>query len=336
MPTTFSSRSAVVGFKRQTAEGTPAATPAFEIPMGGGLVGPERAVEELPWTFDSQDSAGHYVSRTSGLIDVTVPVLPRSCVSVLQAVLGARTTSGAGPYTHVLTPADTLPFFTWFFAQPGGNYWTLADSKVGSFALNWSAGSPLELSLSGGGKTATRAAAKWGAATVVEGVDPFFTYIGADMRFDVGATPAVTQVRNIGAGSVSVNRNLEMIQTDRIGWEYMAEQNRSMEVSLDNVVFENNDVINTIFTGSTTGTTLSGATVYGSFKATFIGSDQVAAATRSLVIELPSVLWAIDRIPAADPGGGVTRYTVTGSVKKPTSGATITVTCVNSDSGTNY
>lgn len=336
MPTTYSGRSAVVGFGRQTAEGSALSVPKFEIPMGAGLVGPEKAVEELPWTFDSQDSAGHYVSRTSGLIDVTVPILPKSCVTVLQAVLGARSTSGAGPYTHVLTPADTLPFLTWFFAQPGGNYWTLADSKVGSFGLTFSAGSPLELSLSGAGKTSTRAGSKWGAASLVEGVDPFFTYIGADMRFDVGATPAVTQVHSIGAGSISVNRNLDNIQTDRIGYDYMAEQNRSIEVSLDDVVFESNDVINTIFTGTTSGTTISGATVYGSFKATFIGSDQAAAATRSLVIELPRVLWAVDRIPSADPSGAVTRYTVTGGVAKPTSGATITATVINGDSGTNY
>lgn len=332
-----SARSAVVGFGKQTAEGTALTVPKFETPMGGGFVGPERSTAELPWTNETQDSVGDYVERVGGTADLTLPVLPVSAGAILEGIFGSRTTSGAAaPYTHVFTPADTLPWMTLFYAQPGGNYWTVADSKLASWALSWSAGSPLEASVSGMGKTTTRAATKWGAPGMVEGVDPFFTMINATFKFDSGTTPATTTVRNIAAGSVSMNRNLDARQTDGLNYQYMAEQKRDIEVSLDDVVFESNDLINTIFTGSASGTSMSGTVVYGSFSVTFVGSDQAAATTRSLKVELPRVLWTIDQVPSADPGGATLTYTVTGRASKPTSGASVTATLVNGSAGTVY
>ena len=335
MPT-YSARSAVTAFGKQTAEGTALTTPKFEIPMGGGFAGPERSTAELPWTNETQDAVGSYVERHGGVVDMTLPVLPVSCVGLFEAVLGSRATSGVGPYTHALTPSDTLPFSTFHYAQPGGNYWQVADVKVGSAELSWSPGAPLELAISGNGKTVTRAGSKWTTATLAEAVDPFFTYIGATMKFDAGVTPATTTVRNIAGGSISINRNLDPIQTDAINYQYMGENKRDIEVSLDDVVFENNDLINTIFTGTTSGTTMAGTVTYGSCEFLFLGSDQAAQATRSLKVTLNRVLWTIDQVPSADPGGATLRYTVTGAASKPSSGASITVTVINGSAGTVY
>lgn len=334
--TVTSQRDAVIGFGKQTAEGSALSVPKFETAMGGGFIGPVRTTEELPWTNESQDHVGDFVSLLGGTIDATLPVLPVSAGALLELILGSRSTSGAGPYTHAITPSDTLPFGTFFYKQPGGNYWTLADAKLGSWALNWSPGQPLEAVVSGIGKTLTRAGTKWSAAALDEDVEPFFTYIGATMKFEAATTPATTTVRNIAGGSISVNRNLDPIQTVGFGYDYMAEQKRDIEVALDDTVFESNDLINTIFTGTTSGTSLSSALVYGSCKFQFIGSDQTAAATRSLVIELPRVLWTVDQIPPADPGGQTLRYTVMGKVSKPSSGASITATLINGSAGTVY
>jgi hypothetical protein len=331
-----SARSAVVGFGKQVAEGTALTAPKFETAMGGGFVGPERSTAELPWTNETQDSVGDYVERVGGTADLTLPVLPVSAGAILEGILGSRSTSGSGPYTHVFTPSDTLPWMTLFYAQPGGNYWTVSDAKLGSWELSWSPGSPLEASVSAMGKTTTRSGTKWSAATLDEGVDPFFTYIGATMKFESATTPAATTVRNIAGGSISVNRNLDAIQTDAISYHYMAEQKRDIEVSLDDVVFEDNDLINTIFTGSTSGTTMSGQVTYGSCEFTFIGSDQAAAATRSLKVAIPRVLWTVDQVPGADPGGATLRYTVTGRASAPSSGASITATLINGSAGTVY
>ena len=335
---TYSARSAVTAFGKQTAEGTPLTTPKFEIPMGGGFAGPERSTAELPWTNETQDSVGDYVERVGGIVDMTLPVLPVSCVGLFEAVLGSRATSAGPPYTHTITPSDTLPFSTWYYSQPGVNYWQVTDTKLGSAQLSWSPGSPLEVSVSGQGKSTTRTqpAAKWTTATLVEGVDPFYTYIGATMKFDAAATPATTTVSNIAGGSVTINRNLDPIQTDDVTYSYIAEQKRDIEVSLDDVVFEDNALINTIFTGSSTGTTLSGQVAYGSCEFTFLGSDQAAAATRSIVVSLPRVLWTIDQVPSADPGGATLRYTVTGRASKPSSGASISIAVVNASAAAVY
>lgn len=335
MPT-YSSRSATIGFGKQASEGSALSAPKFETAMGAGVVSPERSTAELPWTNDSQDSIGDFVERVGGVIDATLPILPVSAGAVLEGILGSRSSSGSGPYTHVFTPSDTLPFMSWFFAQPGGNFWTLTDAKLGSWRLGWTPGQPLEASVTGIGKTVTRAASKWSAATLAESVDPFLTYIGATMKFDVGNTPASTTVRNIAGGSIALNRNLEGIQTDAINYQFMGENKRDLEVSLDDVVFGDNDLINSIFTGTTSGTTMSGQVVYGSCEFLFLGSDQAAAATRSLKIALPRVLWTVDRVPAADPGGQTLRYTVTGRASKPSSGATITATLINGSAGAVY
>jgi hypothetical protein len=337
MPT-YSARSAVTAFGKQAAEGTALTTPKFEIPMGGGFAGPERSTAELPWTNETQDSVGDYVERVGGVVDMTLPVLPVSCVGLFEGVLGSRSTTGAGPYTHAITPSDTLPFQTFHYAQPGGNYWQVADVKLSTAQLSWSPGSPLELSISGMGKTTTRTqpATKWTTATLVEAIDPFYTMIGATMKFEGASTTPSTTVRNIAGGSITINRNIDPIQTDAINYQYMAEQKRDIEVSLDDVVFESNDLINQIFTGSTTGTTMSGQVVYGSCEFLFLGSDQVAAGTRSLKVTLPRVLWTIDQVPSADPGGATLRYTVTGRASKPSSGASITVTAINASAGAVY
>jgi tail tube protein len=333
---TFSGRSAVIGLGRQTAEGSALTVPKFEIAMGAGYVGPAKSTEELPWTNDSQDSVGHFVSLVSGNLSANVPVLPKSFGAILQGVLGARNTTGAGPYTHAITPSDALGFYTYFFRQPGDNYWTVSDVKHDAVTINWAAGQPLNADVAGTGKNAVRAGTKWGAATVEEGVDPFYTYIGATMKIDHSATPATTTVGNIPNGSLTIARNLNAIQTDDVTYSYMAEQKRALEVALNDVVLENNDWINVIFTGTTTGTSLSGQVIYGALEFTFLGSDQAAAATRSLKVSLPRVLWAIDEIPGANPDGSTTTYALTGAGSKPSSGSSITATLINSEAGTNY
>jgi hypothetical protein len=335
MPTTYSSDAATIAFGRQTAEGSALVTPKYEIPMGSGSVRPVRNVEALDWTSDSQDDVGHYVSLNAVEVGADLPVLPVSCVSLFQAVLGARTTSGAGPFTHTLTPADSLPFFTWFYRQPGNDYWTASDLKLGEFELSFDAGSPLTLSVSGTGKSWTRSDTKWGAATLVEGVTPFFTYIGATVRLEHSTSPAATQVRNVPGGSITCSRNIENIQTDTLGYYAMAETSRSFEVALNDVVLEDNDFLNAIHTGSTSGTTPSSQPLYGSAEFVFRGSDEAAAATRGVTVTVPRILWEAD-IPEADPGGAPARLNLTGRVSKPASGATFTVVVVNGDAGTNY
>lgn len=333
---TYSRRNAAVAFGKQGSEGVAQTTPKFQIPMESGFAGPERSVENLPWTNDSQDMVGAYVSRNAGAFSFTLPVLPVSSVGLLEAVLGSRNTSGSGPYTHALTPSDTLPFETIFYKQPGGNYWQLTDAKVGNAELGWSPGSPLSLSIDGSAKTVARSGSTWTTPTLTEGVDPFFTFVGATVKIDAAATPAATTVHNVGAGSISIARNLDPIQTDAITDQFVVEGNREISISLSDVVLEDNDFINAVYTGTTSGTALSGSVIYGSASFTFLDSQGTSAATRSLVIALPNVHWTIDQIPEGSGGGQTATYSVTGRAYKPSSGASITATVINGSSAAAY
>lgn len=332
-----SAREAVIGFGRQTAKGTPLAVPKFEIAMGGGHAAPTRNVEELPWTNESQDVLGHYVNLIGGTVSLTgLPVLPKSCVALWNAALGALATSGASdPYDHAVTPSDDLDWHTFFYAEPGGLYYTVPDVKISTLTLNWSPGQPLTLDLGGTGGEAVPSDTKWGAATVTEAVDPFFTYIDAAMKIEAATTPAATTVHNIASGNISVNRNVEPIQTDGISYYDQVEQKREISVSLPDVVFEDNAFRRTVLTGTSSGTEVSSVPTYGSTLFVFPLSDGTATTSRKLQVALPRLLWATEPIDA-DPAGGALRYSLAGNASKPTSGAIATVSVLNGDTGANY
>lgn len=332
-----STREATIAFGRQTAKGAPLDAPTFEIPMGGGHASPSRNVEPLPWTNDSQDPIGHFVSYIGGVVALSgLPVLPISSVALFKSVLGALSTSGvAAPYSHEVSPADELDWWTFFYAEPTGDFWKIPDVKISDATLGWAPGQPLSFDLSGEGGVPERLVEKWDAATIAEAVEPFLTYINATMRLEASATPAATQVHNIASGSISINRNTESIQTDGISASERSENQREIAVELPDVVFNDPAFRRTIFTGTANGTAVTSAPVYGSARFTFIGSDQAAAAVRSLEIALPKLLWATEPIEA-DPSGGTVRYSLAGSASKPAGGATISAIVKNGNAGASY
>lgn len=329
-------RDAVIGFGRQTAKGTPLAVPKFEIAMGTGHAAAAQNVEELPWTNDSQDPVGHFVSLIGGEVALQgLPVLPISSAALWYAVLGALATSGAGPYTHAASPADTLPWWTFFYAEPGGDFITVPDVKIGELVLNLAPGQPALIDINGTGGEPTYSDSKWGAATVVEEVDPFFTNIGRTLLLEPDDTPAATQIGSIQAGTITVSRNIDPKQTDDISYYDQLEQKRDISVEFPDVIFENNDFRRTVLTGSPSGTAISQQPTYGSAKITLIGSDGAAAATRSLELAFPRLKWAVEPIDA-DPNGTTLAYALAGMASKPSSGSVMTATTKNGNAGAAY
>lgn len=333
---TVSGRTAVFAFGRQTAEGTALTAPKFEMPVGTGGIQPARDVQPLPWANDSRDDIGHYVSRTSGDFSVELPALPVSVGGLLYAGLGALATAGEDPYTHTTTPANSLPWNTMFFGV-GGEYLTLADAKVSTLEVSGSAGQPLNVSVSGQGKTVTRPqpSAKWGAATLDEAVEPFFSFIGSTIKLAAEGASPVT-VRNVPNVSATVENNIDPIQTDAIGYGMLPEGPRSVSVNCNDVVLDNFDFLKTIFFGSTSGTTLSSVPIYGSAEFTFVGSDGVAAATRSLKLTFPRLMWNVAQWPGTDTSGAPVRYSLTGAGALPSSGSIVTAVLINTNAGTAY
>lgn len=340
MTTTYSGRGAALALKRQASEGTAETSPTFEIPVGdGAVVGPEITEEDAPYTYDSQDSLASIVTKNSGIVDAPVPALPQSSVAIWQAVLGSRSTGAAvgGVYPHTLTPADTEPLYTWWGLQPGANYHRVGDTKLDQLECRWQAGGIVELGFSGEGKlTPTRAGSKWSAATVTETLFPHFTAINMSVKFEASTTPATTVTHDVQSGVIRVGRNLQPVQTDGLTNSFLAEGMRDIGVDLNGVVMQDQSLINTIFYGSSSGTTAKTTPVYGSIIIRFLNSNQDAEATSSMTITLPKVEWRMDRVPGASTSGDVVTYDVSGKAYKPDSGAIITVLIQNSVAGTTY
>lgn len=334
---TVSSRNAVCGFGRQTAEGTALTVPKFETAMGGGGINPARETAELPWTNDSRDPLGHYVSLTRGDFGLDLPVLPVSAAALLQGALGTLVSTGLGPYEHAITPANSVPWMSWFFGI-GGEYLKLADAKINRLVISGSAGSPLNARVEGMGKTITRTqpAAKWGAPGLAEDETPFLRFINAAIRLTQSGTPASTIVHNIPNFELTIENNLDARQTDGIGYQYIGEGNRVVRISATDVMMEDFDFIKTTHFGSLTGTTPSTQPIYGSMELTFTGSDEATAATRSLKLALPRLHWEGAEWPKADPGGAPITYALAGAGSKPNSGEVLTATVINGSAGTVY
>lgn len=339
-----SGRSAVIGYGRQTAPGTPLTSPKYEVAMGGGSAAPGRSTTEFPWTAGTQDATGFYVNLISGAVQgVQVPVLPVSAVPLFQAVQGARVTTGAGPYSHIMTPADALPSLSFFYQQPyqaatNPNYVVVSDVNIGTATLSWAPGSPLTLQVDGMGVASTRAATKWTAATLAEPASVFYTYVNAVLKADAGATPATTLVHNVQSGSITWERNLVGLQTDGIGYYAIAPQKRDITVQLADVVLEDNAFLNTLYYGTPTGTTQSTASgpPTGSLDITFLLSDGTAAAAKKLQVSVPNIVYNVAQLPQADPSGAPAVYTIDGNGFAAVGGTSSTVTVLNADAGTNY
>lgn len=335
---TVSGGTAVAGFGRQAALGTALTVPKFELPMGDGGIQPDRQTAELPWTFDSRDPVGHYVSRVSGDFAMTLPALPVSLAGLLQGGLGTLDTTGVGaPFEHEALGADSLPWMTWFFGI-GGEYLTLADAKINRLVLSATAGQPLSARVEGMGKTVARTEpeTKWAAADMVEDEQPFFTMIDAVLKLEAATTPATTVVHNLPNFELTIENNLDARQTDGIGYSIVAEGRRNISVAATDVILEDFDFLKATNFGSTSGTALSGVPVYGSVSATFKGSDGVAAATRGVTFDLLRLHWEGGQWPGADPSRAPVTYAIRGLASTPDSGDIISATTINGSAGSVY
>src|SRR5689334_17580796 len=104
-------------FAKQTVKGTPA-TPAttttYKLPFVDGSIGPTREIDQLAETDASRDQGISY-TKTGG-VDGTPSVYVRdaSIGGLLTYALGADAASGTTNFTHTITPANTIPYVTFW------------------------------------------------------------------------------------------------------------------------------------------------------------------------------------------------------------------------------
>lgn len=308
---------AQVGVAKQTAKGSAAADPTFAHGVTDGTV----------LSVDITQDADERTSGSLGFSDVvrtaaipgaafTGRAHPKTTGLYLYGALGAKSVTGAGPYTHVFTPADTLPYLT-LFGKYDGLITTVEDYKVDTLSVSFSENNPVELAIEGMGTTLTFDSFTVGTD---ETAATYFSAASGTFKLDTDSGTAVTA--RISAGEISIANALSaVVLSGDITPDDMFNSQREVTCSFD-IIPDNLNDWRTIVTGTSSGSSISQTALYGSFEIAF------TEGTNSLTLAATRVAFLCE-FPDADPAGGPVTLTLAGTVLKPSGGNQITATLIN-------
>lgn len=283
---------ALFALGKQSGKGTANTTvTTWDVtPFSGGSIGPVRAIENLSETDSSRDQGVAYVQNYSVEGTPEIYVRDANLHHVLESVLGTISSTGSAPnYTHTITPASVLPYYT-FYREIGDTlYERFEDCKVSEVTISAEAGQPLTASINIMGRNAVRLAAQ-PASLPTPAAGAVYNYNEAAVEVASGSTALV------GSFEVTISNNVSMQQTDDAKPYDVVEGLR--EVSLGfTLIFETLDEYNRFNYGGTTGTTQSGS--LATTDAEFVFSK---GANNALTFTFPEI--AYQEFPVEpDPGG---------------------------------
>lgn len=317
---TIQSALAVVGLAKQTAFGTPAANPAFLHGLLDGQVA-NIEIEQEPEerTLDDQLVAPE-VNRTGIMsgIDYKMRAHPKSVGLYLLGALGGVATSGVGPFTHVFTPALSVPYLTQF-GKYGGNLYRLPDAKIDELEFAWEGNQPLDVSVKGIGAGLDFPGSM--TATVDDQRATKFQPGGGTFQLDVAsATPVAARIKS---GNIKISNSLEAVMLSGTITPADVAEGRKVLTCGFTLVPQNFDDWRKIVTGTAAGASATPNPIYGSINVAFVvGSDTLTF--NALRVPFTS------NFPAVNAGGGAAEFELEGQIVLPASGAPLTVTLVNS------
>lgn len=286
---------------RQSAKGTlatPAPTTSFKSPLVGGGMAPARTIGQLSETDASRDQGISYVSQDGASGAPEFYGRDGSIGLWLLAVLGADAVTGTTPnYTHVITPASTIPYVSVWRNVSDTLFESYADCKVSTVTVAAQAGSPLTVTTGVSGRTPTRLTADpsgpppttpnipLDAATV-------YNYNNCNVTLSGGLTALVSQF------DLTIENNVSMQQTDDVVPYDVVEGQRVVTLNFD-MIFETLAEYNAFHYGSTSGTIIS-PNIYTT-SADFLFT---LGANNSIEFALPSIAYEefpVDVNPNGDP-----------------------------------
>lgn len=313
---------AAIGVAKQSVLGT-LITPAT---FGHGVAGGQVANAEIEQDRDDITSGSRdytHVNRTSAVAgaDFETRAFPKSVGLWLYGALGADAVSGAGPYTHVLTGADTLPYLS-LYGLLGPSVYTVRDAVVDELTFSWDGPAPLELAVALVGTVLGFAGSY--APTTDEARAKYLVPAGGTFQLSVStATPATARVTS---GEIGIGNNVEPIILAGSVVPTDVHPGRRELTSNLTIVPTDLSAFREAVTGSTGGTTAAEYPVEGSFSVKFV--DPSAPSTTHLTIAGTRVPFLCS-LPEADPDGGAAEIELEGIPVLPASGAALSFTLVN-------
>lgn len=315
-------RLVVVGLAKQTAKGSPAANPAFQTGVTDGK----------PVNLDIDEEVIEVTSEKPLFGDadrkLVVPgmeyealVHPKTIGLLLYGALGAVSTTGSGPYTHVITPAMDVPYLTAFGKMFGADWAKVEDAKVDELEITFEGAGSLRVSVTIMGCKFT-----WLTSAPTPGSDESFgatLFRSAGGTFKFSPASGTPVAANIVEGTLTISNNVEEVPAaGSVRPADVMPGVKAIEIA-QKVVPDNLTDLRAQITGSGSGTELSNVPVYGSMEWTF-----VVDANTDLKIESPRVKGFAD-IPDADPSGGPVEIDFDGEALQPLTGHALTATLKN-------
>jgi hypothetical protein len=130
----------------QAAKGTAASASQHRTYTTGGGVAPMRDVADIEETSGSRLRSASWVQNTRAEGSPQIVVRPKMVGLLLYGALGAKSVSGAAdPWTHVFTPATTLPWLTVWRMLASALFEKFTDCKVVGLHFSSEAGGLLQV-----------------------------------------------------------------------------------------------------------------------------------------------------------------------------------------------
>lgn len=290
---------ALLAFAKQSAKGTPNTTYLDALPFSGGSIAPSRTIDQLSETDSQRDQGVSFVQQTGVEGDPEVYVRDSSIHRLLNGVLGSTASTGSTNFTHTITPANTIPYFT-FFREVGDTlYEEFDDVKISELTVSADAGNPLTAAATIMGRQATRLAAEPAVVTALTlAAGQVYNYNEATVTLAGSATALVSSF------NLTISNNVTTQQTDDSIPYDVIEGLREVTLGFT-LIFESLAEYNRFHYGSTSGTAQSNT--LGTTSADFLFSK---GANNSIQFTLPSI--AYQEFPVnPDPGGDPVEVDVT-------------------------
>jgi len=284
--------------KQSSGKGT-AATSANElIPFSGGNIQVTRETGNLSETDSSRDQGVSYIVRSGVEGGPEAYVRDAYASTLLEAALGTDNKTGTSPnFTHTITPANDLSYYTIWRNQSNTLWEKFTDCMVSELSVKSEAGAPLTFSTSIMGRTPTRlttdptaVAQDLASKTVANGA--VYNYNDATVTLGGSATALIRSFE------LSINNNVSMQQTDEVVPYDLVPGQREVTLSFD-LIMENLLEYNKFFYGSDSGVAAS-----SSIYTTSASFEFIKGTNNSIKFDIPSLAYEafpVEPNPNGDP-----------------------------------
>lgn len=317
------------GLGLQTEQGKAAEAPNVSFHASGDSNGisAERTLESVKLTRGNPVDVGSYISEIAPTFEATTLGFPGMLSLIAYAALGKVVDDGESePYTHTITPGESLPYLTVFEQKGASNapITSMIDAKVDSLSLSAEGVAPISFDMTiNGCKVEWSDGASWQgpAFDLAEG---WFTLADAEVLFSLtdGSPVAVPVGVNLSSLNVEIANSVETQPV--LGSAIPGDQKEgtsTITCSLEGTT-DSTELYREVMTGSSNGTSIASSVVTGSLQFSFKHSTKP---NWGLVIKIPCIPWNCDVLSVSTDGGPFDLSLSTDGALAPSAGDTISI-----------